>query len=213
MGRLALAFLGCILLVQLALRMLHRAFPSAILVRFAASLERPIRARLLGPTVLARRVGLRPGMRVLHVGPGDPAMTDALNRTVGPTGYVTSLALAPNRSASPPEPQPTNQVTPGELAARPLSTLPFEDQSFDAVCLVSALGRLPDRRTAVAEIWRVLRPAGRLSASEVLGDPAYRLRRTLESWGESAGFERLEHFGNIIAYTTNFRKPLVLAAT
>jgi ubiquinone/menaquinone biosynthesis C-methylase UbiE len=89
--------------------------------------------------------------------------------------------------------------------------VPFDDESFDAVCLLGGFTRPADPRGLFHEAWRVLRPSGRLSASEVIGDPAYRLRRTVERWGEAVGFESLEHFGNALAYTINFRKPLSMS--
>lgn len=44
------------------------------------------------------------------------------------------------------------------------AVLPFEDESFDAVMLVSMLHHVPEWRVALAEAARVLRPAGRLAA-------------------------------------------------
>ena len=64
------------------------------------------------------------------------------------------------------------------------------------------------KRGFLREAWRVLRPSGRLSASDAIADLTYRRRRTIERWSEAVGFERLEHFGNALAYTVNFRKPL-----
>jgi len=40
--------------------------------------------------------------------------------------------------------------------------LPFEDSSFDAVCFVACLNHIPERRQALAESFRILKPGGRL---------------------------------------------------
>ena len=40
--------------------------------------------------------------------------------------------------------------------------LPFPDDSFDCVCSMGVLHHTPDTARAVAEIWRVLKPGGRL---------------------------------------------------
>lgn len=40
--------------------------------------------------------------------------------------------------------------------------LPFSDRSFDNVVCALALCAIPDQRAGVAEMWRVLRPGGRL---------------------------------------------------
>ncbi|WP_152971222.1 class I SAM-dependent methyltransferase, partial [Rhizobium ecuadorense] len=40
--------------------------------------------------------------------------------------------------------------------------LPFEDRSFDTVCFVACLNHIPERKQALAESWRILKPGGRL---------------------------------------------------
>ncbi len=42
------------------------------------------------------------------------------------------------------------------------SQLPFEDNSFDTVCFVACLNHIPERKQALAESWRILKPGGRL---------------------------------------------------
>lgn len=42
------------------------------------------------------------------------------------------------------------------------ATLPFEDGAFDTVCFVACLNHIPERREALAEARRVLRPGGRV---------------------------------------------------
>ncbi len=45
--------------------------------------------------------------------------------------------------------------------------LPFEDASFDTVTFVACLNHIPERREAMAEAYRVLRPGGRLVATMI----------------------------------------------
>jgi len=42
------------------------------------------------------------------------------------------------------------------------ANLPFEDERFDTVSFVASLNHIPERKEALAEAWRVLRPAGRV---------------------------------------------------
>ncbi len=206
-GRLALGLVGCLFLFQVVIRLLYRLIPTGGLSRLAFALDEPIRQQFLNPTTLARRIGVRAGMRVLHLGPGDGPTTEALARLVGSTGRVEAVALDPDRlqrarlylAAAGIE---NASVIPGHP-----TRIAFEDDSFDAICLVSVLGRVPNPHHILVELKRVLRPAGRFSVSDVISDPAYVLQKTLERWSEAAGFERLEHFGDVVAYTVNFRKP------
>lgn len=212
-GRLAFGTIAVLFLIQITIRILYRVVPTRFVTRLALLLDVPIRRRFLHPTVVARRVGLRPGMRVLHLGPGNGSLTEALSQTVGPEGRVEAIALDPAglqraRSYLALAGVENASVIPG-YAER----LPFDDESFDAACLDSSTGQVADLRTALADIWRILRPAARLSISEVISDPRYPLRKTIEQRGEQAGFERLESFGDVIAYTINFRKPIVASAS
>jgi len=72
------------------------------------------------------------------------------------------------------------------------TTLPHDDDSFDAVVLTTTLGEIPDRNAALREIARVLRPDGRLVVGELFGDPHFTSAGSLERLGAAAGL-RLEH--------------------
>ncbi|MDN3351172.1 ubiquinone/menaquinone biosynthesis methyltransferase [Actinomadura sp. DC4] len=53
------------------------------------------------------------------------------------------------------------------LVRAPGEDLPFEDGSFDAVCIAFAIDDMSDRRRCAAEMTRVLRPGGRLVLLEL----------------------------------------------
>jgi ubiquinone/menaquinone biosynthesis C-methylase UbiE len=205
--RVALGVLGLTLAIQLIARVLYRLLPIGIVSRVASVFDRPFRRHLLGPVVVARRSGVRSGMRVLQVSPGDGALTEELSRIVGGGGRVEAVALDRDECARARAHLDELRIDNASVIPGDGTHLPFDDTSFDAACVVSALGRVCDASRLLAEITRVLRPAGRFSASEVVSDPAYRLQTTVVKWGELAGFEPLEHFGNVVAFTVNFRKP------
>jgi len=163
---------------------------------------------VLSPRTVARRVGIRGGMKVLCVSPGEGSLVEELAHIVGPTGHIEAVALEQPRIAAARAYLSTAGIENATIAFVPPTRLPYYDGQFDAVCCQSVLGRLIDRRTAFAEIRRVLRGAGRLSNTEFLGDPHFVARGVTESIIEAAGFEILERFGNVLAYTVNFRKPM-----
>lgn len=207
-GRLAVGTLVVVFVVQVIVRLLYQVIPTRLLSRLVLSLDTPIRQRFLSPRVVARRIGLRAGMRVLHVGPGNGPLTEALSQTVGKDGRVEAIAFDSERLQSARAHLAAAGVENASVMPGSGRRLPFEDQSFDAACLDSSLGRVADARGVLADVWRVLRPAARLSISDIISDPAYALRKTVETRGEQAGFELLESFGDAIAYTINFRKPI-----
>jgi ubiquinone/menaquinone biosynthesis C-methylase UbiE len=78
-----------------------------------------------------------------------------------------------------------------DLRVGDAESLDFEDASFDTVTCTLALCTIPNDRAAVAEMWRVLRPGGRLLLLEHVRSPARAIRggqRVLEPL-----FLRFEH--------------------
>jgi ubiquinone/menaquinone biosynthesis C-methylase UbiE len=78
-----------------------------------------------------------------------------------------------------------------DLRVGDAQALEFPDGSFDTVTCTLALCTIPDDRAAVREVWRVLRPGGRLILMEHVRSPLRRIRagqRLLEPL-----FLRLEH--------------------
>jgi demethylmenaquinone methyltransferase / 2-methoxy-6-polyprenyl-1,4-benzoquinol methylase len=58
------------------------------------------------------------------------------------------------------------------------TTLPFSDASFDAITIAFAIDDMPDRDRCAREMWRVLRPGGKLALLE-LGQPEMPLLKQL----------------------------------
>ncbi len=50
----------------------------------------------------------------------------------------------------------------GCLIVEDCRTLPLPDQSFDTVCFIACLNHIPERREALAEAHRILKPGGKL---------------------------------------------------
>lgn len=204
----AIGIIGAVVAVKLANFVLDARSPAVRLAIAIARITSAWQGYLLPPRTVARRVGIRDGMRVLCVSPGEGPLVEALAQIVGPTGHIEAVALDQPRIAAARAYLVTAGVENATIAYVQPAHLPYNDGQFDAVCCQSTLGRMIDPVLSLAEIRRVLRGAGRLSASEFLGDPNFAARATSESIVEAAGFEILERFGNVVAYTLNFRKPL-----
>jgi len=67
------------------------------------------------------------------------------------------------------------------LSVAPAEALPFGDQVFDGATVAFGLRNVPERRQALAEIHRVLRPAGRAVILEFTTPPG-RLFRRIYLW-------------------------------
>jgi SAM-dependent methyltransferase len=92
-------------------------------------------------------IGFGSGLNLAHV---PPAVTGVW--AVEPSATAVRLSAA-RREASP---------IPVQLAGDDAQALPFPDRRFDAALCTWVLCSIPDRRRALAEVARVLRPGGRL---------------------------------------------------
>ena len=116
------------------------------------------------PEVLsAAMAGVKLGDRVLFAGTGDVTLVTELAARAGLSGRTVSLA-GDGATAE----QRVRLIEKGgalaEAAHAPLDMLPFDSGSFDVAVAEETLLTLPDltRRGAMAELFRVLRPGGRL---------------------------------------------------
>lgn len=116
---------------------------------------------------LIERLDLRPGQRALDVGSGTGQLAFALAERVAPGGSVDGVDAAVEmvRRSQRKNRRRRRAVTFTEARAQ---ELPFPDATFDAVTCTLALHHVAadDRRAAVAEMGRVLRPGGRLSIAD-----------------------------------------------
>ena len=128
---------------------------------------------------LARSLDLRAGERVLDIasGPGATALLLAAEFGVEVDGVDLGPATVERANATAAGAQLERQV---RFHCGDAERLPLPDASVDAVVCECAFCTFPDKRTAAAEIARVLRPGGRVGITDVALDPT-RLDAELQS--------------------------------
>lgn len=166
----------------------------------------PLLDRLLGTEETLDRMGLRPGMRVLEVGPGPGRLLIPAAQRVLPAGEAVGLELQRGMidrlQARAAEAGISNlNVIHGDARG---SGLPSE--RFDLVYLSAVLGEIPEREKALRNAYLGLRPGGTLSITEILPDPHYQSLSTVQRLAQAAGFAPQAVHGNWLRYTANFVK-------
>jgi ubiquinone/menaquinone biosynthesis C-methylase UbiE len=170
----------------------------------ARLVDNPVRRRYMARVL--DRAGIQPGERVLELGPGPGAFTvEAARRTI-PGGTLVAVDIQPEMIAAVERKVREAGLSNVETHVASAYDLPLEDASVDRAFLVTVLAEIPDRKKALAELYRTLKPGGVLSITEEFLDPDYPLARTTIRWAREAGFELAERHGNWWVYTLNFRK-------
>ena len=111
------------------------------------------------PLVL-NSANVQSGHRVLDVACGTGVLAREAASRVGPSGYTAGLDIAAGML------EVARRIAPAiDWKQGPADSLPFPDQSFDAVVSQFGLMFFPDREKSMREMLRVLVPEGRLSVA------------------------------------------------
>jgi arsenite methyltransferase len=138
-----------------------------------------------------RALDPQPGERVLDIGSGPGFVAAAIADAVRSPGVVHGVDIS----------EPLLAVARAHCAGRPwvefhhadATQLPFPDRDFDAVISTQVLEFVPDVDAALTEIYRVIRPAGRVVIVDTDWDSivwyspnSERMNRVLAAWEQHA---------------------------
>ena len=131
--------------------------------RLAETYHRISEPQLEGGKRLVEKLGIERGGRVLDVGCGTGRLARWIAEMVGPEGEVAGIDPLADRIAIARQDNDGIRFEVG--SAEDLGR--FADGSFDRVCLNAVFHWIEDKPRALAEVWRVLRPGGRVGITTV----------------------------------------------
>lgn len=112
------------------------------------------------PRRVAAAAGIGPGQRVLDVACGTGILARTAAEMTGPTGSVVGLDVNDGMLA-----EASRMALPVEWRHGRAESLPFANESFDAVVSQFGLMFFEDKIAALQEMARVLRPQGRMAVA------------------------------------------------
>jgi SAM-dependent methyltransferase len=154
--------------------------------------------------------GLQPGEVVLDLGSGGGIDCLLAATKVGPDGRVIGLDMTPDMIKLARRNAKKLGMRNVDFRFGEMEDMPLPDESVDVIISNCVINLSPDKDAVFGEAYRVLRPGGRLSISDIVidGDLPQFIRGRLDAWADciagaldetvyldkirAAGFERVE---------------------
>jgi SAM-dependent methyltransferase len=111
---------------------------------------------------------VRPGQVVLDLGSGPGLDSLLAARRVGPTGKVVGVDLCPEMVEKARRNAALLRLRNVEFVQAGIEKLPLTDASVDVAISNGVFNLCPDKPGVLAEVFRVLRPGGRLQMADIL---------------------------------------------
>jgi len=183
------------------------SLPCPAWLRWLVELDSPF-LRSNRASVIVEQLALQPGMRVLDVGCGPGRLTVPMAKKVGPQGEVVAIDIQPRMLARAQEKARQAGLHNVSFHEVKMGNGKLNFGQFDLAVLVNVLGEIPEREGALAEIFRVLKPGGLLSVTEIILDPHFQGRGTVLRLAGAAGFREEAFLGSRFAFTLHLQKPV-----
>ncbi len=115
-----------------------------------------------------RAAVIKPGDTVLDVGSGSGTDVTLASKLVGDSGKVWALDMTPAMREKLGRTLEKYAITNVEILEGEADRIPLPDHSVDVVTSNGVLNLVPDKRKAVAEIFRVLKPGGHAQIADIV---------------------------------------------
>lgn len=162
------------------------------------------RQKKLGKTLVGY-LDLRPGMRILVIGPEPAEAVLRAAQQAGPNGKV--MVVNAQRAAIESLKPELDKMQIDNVVFHSASPydLPLADSEADRAILVAVLNRILDKQRALRDVRRVLKTDGVLGVEQRLLDIGLPRREKVTRWCQEAGFDPVAQHGSVMHYLLTFR--------
>jgi arsenite methyltransferase len=155
---------------------------------------------------------LKPGEVVLDLGSGGGMDVFLAAKKIGSKGKVIGVDMTDQMIEKATETASRYGYANVEFRKGEIENLPVEDESIDVVISNCVVNLTPDKVRAYSEVFRVLRPGGRLLISDLVtqGDIPEDIKRSFDAWADciAGALEREEYLRTI--HTAGFQGVTVV---
>jgi len=142
---------------------------------------------------------LRQGEIVVDLGSGGGIDVFRASKLAGPTGKVIGIDSTPEMIFKARELAKKYDYENVEFRLGEIEHLPVESDSIDVVISNCVLNLVPDKVLAFREIYRVLKPGGRIAVSDMVASSKFTQPIDSDEWAECiAGAVTMEEYGRLL---------------
>ena len=176
-------------------------------LKYAFTLLFPLRNIFISPGKLIERLELNENSIVLEVGPGPGYFSEKVAKVL-PRGRLFLADIQREMLDYAKKRLTRKNIDNVEYYLCDGMSLPFDDNKFDVIFMVTVLGEIENKEQYIKEFNRVLHKDGILSISEQAGDPDKMEPDELKDLLRDSGFKFDRIFGTKRNFTINFRKEI-----
>jgi len=203
---LGLAILLLVVPVGWRLASRRTSLPCPSWLAWLVELDNPLATNSSARSII-QRLDLELGMKVLDAGCGPGRVTIPLAQSLGTQGEVVAIDIQPRMLRRAKDKARAAGLTNTQFLQLAIGAGKLDANQYDRVILVTVLGEIPDRQSALQEIYLALKPGGILSVTEIMFDPHYQSRQTILQLANPTGFQEKAFFGHRFAFTLHLAKP------